>query len=1289
MTLHKPTPERKASALLIILAFVTLITVLVVSLLLTARFERTSSSLAAGRSQAEVLANLAADTAIERLREAIDAGRQFNSTFYTAWASEPGRIHTFRISQADGSITRTSSDMFSAPPGPDAESANVDLNKSSLSGLHPITGTVGGTMKVGWMNVLADPGQAASKSNPAIGRVAYWVDDDSCKVNINTADGSRKVTYNSDGSVKSGDITKSFGFGTPSEISLQALGLSNAAAAAIADYAAASGFNSTAEVNRIASVPAGFYEDNKFNLTHTSRSPELNMFGEPRMYLFPVQQVPNPGVPRNMMVGGYGDYTSSVAGSASTTVLSAITGPIDFIYPISSMTPTTASSTKNQLPTMAAVPITGRTTIAIPLPQCLFSWSSPAVQGTAANSTLTNYPLGMRIARYLQGYNSQNQAIHWPNFSGSTADGFYYEPKVGKYGKYSPRQINSITLQILDTVAGMDTMADQYRLYSRSSNMVRGFLPDPGGDPVNPNDQDPVSITFGVGHCPKLTELRIVVGALNPADIFGNGNPVPSISLQVMLETYMPKYYSGVPLDYYYSGISDLQFSTFGGNTSPMSLNQADVCYYNAGNGYLYPPTDPNYVPPTSIEASPPSSMNTWWMNEILQINDEANSFAGVDLMGWPAKKFVVPGATTAADKQRGFFGSLDPALQGSPSLPGTYHNPTCVIPANLPPRDSVNDPDPNAGNVSGSSLAGYKCDWNPTWPDPFKNAATWTAPFRSPLLHMTGPGASNLTWGPGTYHVSPNYYRQNARISKPGVTTFHLKGGLAIWTRDGSGSAFWDIAPLDSMRGGLWTGEVPSIPIPGSVEKRTGTIPDSLKPFVKSAVLPVDFSVPVPDPGVAYSLQVADPLVNKFPKDWQAFTFDNPNDPQITLKDPNSGNSNALAYCRGGGTENPDFPRSNNPGSVAGGDPSPQGHLLPTNFNGDNPAFRPGGGGDPLSVWLPRQDIRYPKPSRFPSIGALNFIRTGVVPDDTSVDISLQHGTPWRSISFDKAGNPGQATLKGNYPDWAMLDLFTVPVLQQSPYKVDINGNPLGTVPPIRKLTSGGSTEGRLNINNPEIPYPFSEAYSGVVQTPPHRILPLQALFYGLTPSNSYNSNDDPIYSDVDVVALAKGIPGIPGIPGIQDYLAANGPFMVAGQLANVPAIANYTYTGVAANACSRNDLLKSVIGATTTQSNTFSIWVVTQTFKKSPRNSDYSKFEPGDIVTGEVRKRYVVERLIEPGKDGVPGNASARSSYSFANPDGILGDADDTIDSDYHPYMTYPLPYRWRIISTEDVNL
>lgn len=1211
----KSSGPEKGSALLIILAFVTLITVLVVSLLLTARFERNASSLALGAMQSQVLADYAADLAMGRLREAIDDGRKFGSSSYTTWASEPGRIHVFTISQSDGSIVRSARDLFSALPGSDAAFANVDLNKASLAGKHAITGTVPGTMKVGWVNVTADPTQAASQTNPAVGRVAYWVDDESCKVNVNTADGSKKVLYNSTGTVKSGDIAKSFGFGTPSEISLLAFGLSNIAAGNIASYAATFGLNSASEISRIPDVPAGFYEANKFDLTHTSRTPEVNMFGEPRMYLFPVQQISN--IPQNIMVGGYGNYGDSLARSINTSVLRAITGPIDFIYPISSMAPTltATSNSRNQLPTVSA---TFTRTVALPLPQSPMAFSENRSQSTGVNSPVTNYPLGIRLARYLQGYNSQYQSVRWPAFSGSNVNGFV--------GKYTIRQINNIALQVLDITAGRNAMIDQMNFVSNPTFMVRGYLPDPNSDPTAPSNSDPPSIAYGLGRSPRLNELRIIADTVAPSDLFGNGVLVPSITLKIMLETYFPKYYAGVPLDYGFTFISDFQFGTPGGNTTPKSLNEADLPLWTGefvGSASAIPPYSDGF-PATDIETNPPSALNTRWMEELLQIQDQSNNFAGVDLVGFPSTK-------------AGGDASKDP----DQVMAQNYHDPAWVI---LPP-DPAASIDPSAPKVyRGSNNLDL---------------------IRRPLLTVQGPASDNNTWSPGSYHASPNLNRNYARFAKTGVTTFNVKGGLAIWTRTGSGTGnFWDMAPLDGIRG-QFTGENVS-----------GMVPSSLKPFIKKAVIPVDFSVGVAgSPGASgpttYVLQVADPLVNKFPRDWVPST--NPDPAQITLMDPNIGNSRTRVYRRGGGDE-PDFPRSSNPQAVAANNPTPQGHNLPVDFNGDNPGFRPGGGGDPLSIWLPRQDIRYPKQSRFPSIGALNFVRTGIIPDDTTVDISLQHGTPWRSLSFAPANSQGQTTLKGSYPDWALLDLFTVPFLPQEPYRVDGGGTAIGAIPPVRKLTSGGSTEGRLNINNPASPYPFSEMVAGVTQSPPQRLLPLQALFYGITPTNSYNSTDEPVYSDLDAVTLAANI---------QSYLQANGPFMIPGQLANVPAISNYTYSGVAANAQSRNDLMKNVVGATTTQSNTFSIWVVSQTFKKLPKNTNYSQFEAGDVITGEVRKRYLVERFIETGKDNLPGNS--------VNPglDLILGTADDPLDSNFHPVMTYPLPYRWRIIFAENIIL
>jgi len=76
------------------------------------------------------------------------------------------------------------------------------------------------------------------------------------------------------------------------------------------------------------------------------------------------------------------------------------------------------------------------------------------------------------------------------------------------------------------------------------------------------------------------------------------------------------------------------------------------------------------------------------------------------------------------------------------------------------------------------------------------------------------------------------------------------------------------------------------------------------------------------------------------------------------------------------------------------------------------------------------------------------------------------------------------------------------------------------------------------------------------------------------------------------------------------------------------------------------------------------------------------------------------LVERFIETGADGVPGNALAPSvsntpnAYSLTRPSG-----DDVTASDpkYQPSFkekptpadNYPLPYRWRVVAMENIQM
>lgn len=1165
------TFPRSGSALLVILAVVTLVTVLVVSLLLLTKFESSAASQAKGRSQVEGLANFVSELVTSRLEEAINQGGRFSGTSYTTWASEPGRIHVFTIDQATGSIISRAYDLFSGLPGPDnattPELNNVDLNRPSLSGQYPVTGSRGGTMKVGWVNVLQDPNQPAGANNPIVGRFAYWVDDESCKVNVNTADGTQR---NATPAQMAASGKYSYGFGTPSEIALGVLpGLDGAKAEAIAEFAWNSEFNSLEELTLSGNGATGIMDKTElaealFDVTYYNRSPDLNFMGEPRLSLVFRPGNATSSTPstsrQNPQVGAY-VITQAMGGPG------VVYGkPLDFVYPQPGQL--VKPSTVDRL--------------------FLHTYSAGAGQLFSQGPTTANldYYVGQLISAYLKGINLRGQNFSWPKFPGATTTKFTE--------KYTLRQLDSITLQILDTV-GKITLCDQTRPYTYPGTMLNGWL---SNQPV-----------MGVARSLKLNEILINATALE-VDSFGYGAVIgdsdysyPSLRLQIAMETVLPEGFGGIP------------------QSSP--YDTAVQQWYNYTGGYDTPGTLNFYDSPIIATTSPQrvirqSQTGTMWMDRMLTVLDQDGLPAGVDLTGNP----------------RSLGNPAVPAnlVEDPDQAKAALYHPYCVMPN---------------GRYSGSSLATSVND---------------TAPSR-PALRILNANSANSERAPGVYSAITNNYAAVSYHGKPGATRLQIVGGLNYWIRFGNsyGYILPSFAPFDSaliaMAQGGPASSGAAAPAPLLALSSTELA------RVMETVVPVNFSVSVP--GTSQLLiRCADPLVNHFPGDWELIA--NPAANEITMPTTTLTGGGRTAYYKKGGTGalDPYFP--------------PDGTITqrPTSFDGDNIGFRPSGGGDPLSVWLPTQDNRIPKQARFPSVGGLFSIRTGIFPDPdvATMPYSQQHGVAFRGLNFSPSTQASQQTEGGkSYPDWAMLDLFNVAFLPQKPF---MEGAPEQS---YRRLTNGGATVGRININNPVVPYPFSEG--GPNTNPPQRHS-LQALFYGLRPSRSY-TNDVADYETIDAAkseALAKAV---------SDYQKANGPFFMAGEIANVPAIANYLYTGGKPMATSRNDLVRDTVGAITTRSNVYSIWVVAETIQKSPRNkTNFGIYEPGDQILTTTRRRYLVERYLETGPDFLPGNAPSPyvtglpNGFAFGNtPTNARWNGDPV--SDYHPMMSYPLPYRWRTVA------
>jgi len=231
-------------ALIIVLGIIILLLGLIVAFITRAGSERSSSSSYSAANSSRNLADLAVNLVQGQINDATTRGAD------KVWATQPGAIRVFnndgslgtiyRLYSAGNLTTTTAADLANdLPPATWAADAALwcDLNAPATGGngttsfpildprdpanpanTVPIEGfSINATtqpagtsatavpMPVRWLYVLKDgtivapagggttvtmpanPDANYYKNNPIIGRIAFWTDDDTCKVNINTA----------------------------------------------------------------------------------------------------------------------------------------------------------------------------------------------------------------------------------------------------------------------------------------------------------------------------------------------------------------------------------------------------------------------------------------------------------------------------------------------------------------------------------------------------------------------------------------------------------------------------------------------------------------------------------------------------------------------------------------------------------------------------------------------------------------------------------------------------------------------------------------------------------------------------------------------------------------------------------------------------------------------------------------------------------------------------------------------------------------------------------------------
>ncbi len=249
---------RSAAALLIVLSALVLLSILVVGLTVATRMERSASFYNLERTRAELAARQGIDCGTALLVDATGTGR--------FWISGAGRVlasATNAVGLPDIVIPLTSGVTTDTN-----SNVSANLNRTAIGAGDRILNPVGTNFNVQWLYIQKDGSYATAVSSNSVGRFAYWVDDDSSRVNLNTARArSTPLTAN------------------PSQISLGALPGLAPWANAISAETEIRPVTTPLEIFGRNDLWTNALFTNRFFLTHYSQDPDVNPWGEPRFVL--------------------------------------------------------------------------------------------------------------------------------------------------------------------------------------------------------------------------------------------------------------------------------------------------------------------------------------------------------------------------------------------------------------------------------------------------------------------------------------------------------------------------------------------------------------------------------------------------------------------------------------------------------------------------------------------------------------------------------------------------------------------------------------------------------------------------------------------------------------------------------------------------------------------------------------------------------------------------------------------------------------------------------------------
>jgi uncharacterized protein (TIGR02600 family) len=275
----------------------------------------------------------------------------------------------------------------------------------------------------------------------------------------------------------------------------------------------------------------------------------------------------------------------------------------------------------------------------------------------------------------------------------------------------------------------------------------------------------------------------------------------------------------------------------------------------------------------------------------------------------------------------------------------------------------------------------------------------------------------------------------------------------------------------------------------------------------------------------------------------------------------------------------------------------------------------------------------------------------------------------PWRTLLFGRQpaagsnhpgfGKPFSGPPFTEVPDHAFLDLFTMPIVE--PYAI----------------SEPFSTAGKVNINYQIVPFTYLTRSTGVRAV--LKSTNIMAIPHTEGHSYKYRSKGPPPFRYSLNLDEQIGT-----LKGFQDRFNAGDIFRAASEICTISLVPKTRSDGISAPHSPTYDSMEDwwehfkltgdnareapyghIYPRITTKSNTFTVHVIAQSITKANGTSPTQFVDGKDQITGEFRGSFLIERYLDPNSDSLVN--SSGNPTTETDPDGMVG------------------PYKFRVISTK----